>query len=471
MKNQFVCVSLLFFCSLSAISQRIIDIQSFINMCFAERNIISVAQLKKKNYELNYQIFKSSISPSISVALNGPSYTNKISPITQPDGSVNNIVVKNLNSSIGVNVNIPINIIGGSLSFQSNISGYGYYKDDYVRKNFSVDYFDISIRQPLSFFQENRWNNKISIADYNESIIKVNESIFQEKTNIINIFFEILICKNKIKEAEQQIVIYDTLIKRVKQEIDLGRRLIEEKYELELKKQELNIEIELQKQKYNNYIYSVLNDNVIEYSDSLVCPKIPNIVINENDLEYKITQKIEQKHLVSKLNILKSRTKLKRNILSSTYISVSMGISSSSPDINQLNDMKVSNYASGINATITLSNISTNKKEKQRNELQNIIEENAIQEEIKQQKVKLYNNINQLSIQRERMNILSLKSTLLTDKLRKQIDKYAMHRILIDDINDTLDKILLNEINKISAIKEMFLTLCNIEYQTSVSIF
>ena len=221
-------------------------------MCFAERNIISVAQLKKKNYELNYQIFKSSINPSISVALNGPSYTNKISPITQPDGSVNNIVVKNLNSSIGVNVNIPINIIGGSLSFQSNISGYGYYKDDYVRKNFSVDYFDISIRQPLSFFQENRWNNKISIADYDESIIKVNESIFQEKANIINIFFEILICKNKIKEAEQQIVIYDTLIKRVKQEIDLGRRLIEEKYELELKKQELNIEIELQKQKYNN---------------------------------------------------------------------------------------------------------------------------------------------------------------------------------------------------------------------------
>lgn len=129
MKNQFVCVSLLFFCSLSANSQRIIDIQSFINMCFAERNIISVAQLKKKNYELNYQIFKSSISPSISVALNGPSYTNKISPITQPDGSVNNIVVKNLNSSIGVNVNIPINIIGGSLSFQSNISGYGYYKE------------------------------------------------------------------------------------------------------------------------------------------------------------------------------------------------------------------------------------------------------------------------------------------------------------------------------------------------------
>ncbi len=78
------------------------------------------------NYE-NYQIAMHSTMPTLkfSIALQ---YSHAISPITQPDGSMQNKDVNNFSLAPTLTFSTPIPFTGGTLSISSNFNFYQYKK-------------------------------------------------------------------------------------------------------------------------------------------------------------------------------------------------------------------------------------------------------------------------------------------------------------------------------------------------------
>ena len=156
--------------------RRMIDFQSAIN-------------------QFDYSLSYSSFLPSVSMSLNGPTYSKTISPITQPDGSVCYRRVNNMNESLSISLSVPVNPTGGSLSLQSNVSAYEHFSDGETTLSISMNYYRLSLSQPLNFYSENKWNKKLLKYSNQQKEIEIKDAYSDELLECMRSYFAMIICQ------------------------------------------------------------------------------------------------------------------------------------------------------------------------------------------------------------------------------------------------------------------------------------
>ena len=93
-------------------------------VALAQQNSIQ-ATLNKNNYEISNQTFKlqrAQLFPQLNLNANLPGYTNSITSVTQPDGTIKFTTVEQAYSSMGVSLSQKIAVTGGTFTASSNIN-------------------------------------------------------------------------------------------------------------------------------------------------------------------------------------------------------------------------------------------------------------------------------------------------------------------------------------------------------------
>lgn len=145
-------------------------------------------EIDQRSYEINI----ASLNPSVTVSFSGPSYSQTISPISQPDGSIKHLEINNLQSTFSLNTIVPIELTGGQLSLNSNLSMYKNNGAYNASTSYSLNYYHLSYTQPLNFFSINKWNRQIAKANRSKAEIEQTEFIFDLKYKTLQLFFNII---------------------------------------------------------------------------------------------------------------------------------------------------------------------------------------------------------------------------------------------------------------------------------------
>lgn len=194
-----------------------------------------------KSARYSYESFMGTLKPQISINGVLPSYDSRLDNVIQPDGSykVQSFRRSNIFTSLSVEQNILWT--GGTLFVSSGLNQF-VNDQPYFQRQYQASPFVIGIRQPLSLFNTFRWNYqeiKLKIA---YAIKKQIEDIESLNLQITSAYFDLYVATMELKNAIQNEIINDTLLRISTDGYNFGK--IAEDELLQVKLQLMNAQID-----------------------------------------------------------------------------------------------------------------------------------------------------------------------------------------------------------------------------------
>ena len=179
------------------------------------------AATQKETAYWRWRSFTSDFKPQLSLNGSLPSFTRSIVAVTQPNGNLDFLPVSFNNSSLNLALSQRISSTGGTVFVQKQLQRF----DNFIQKNtlYNGIPFAIGLTQPLSQFNEWKWDKQTEPLQYNESQQQYLESMEQVALDATVYYFNLLIAQVNLKIAETNLVSSDTLYKIANQKMALGK--------------------------------------------------------------------------------------------------------------------------------------------------------------------------------------------------------------------------------------------------------
>lgn len=392
----------------------------------------SLALKLKKNYQvlkIEKEILNSKKRPIANLSINGPTYTHSISPIIQPNGTVldKNIHRNNLNSSLAVSY--PLLFTGGNISLNSSV-GTNMNLGSNPSNSYSLKYYSVSISQPLSFYRSSFWEQRVGNSNYQIKNIKLSKDLIYIKQQALGLYFKAL-------KSIEQLNILEDKSKYLTEYLNNIESLYSQKA---ISKIDF-ISYKLLLSDINNKIRNLeaeKNSNIIELSNFIKLPieepeSIEKPIIlpffNSDSLAIKYLCKLQstQEEYMRLTNLQKIKHfKTQRGI--NGNISVSFGLSSSAPELNNLKYSQLSNESFGLSLVVPILDWGIKNKEYEIAQIsyenQQIDFDYKVESELLQLKTiinHINNNVEQYHFFNERKALLLEKNRVLKDFLSNGI--------------------------------------------------
>lgn len=240
-------------------------------------------QTKLEVSHYQYLAYKSNRKPQMSIYGNAPVYNKQYSGITQPDGRIEYLPIKQNIAELGFSLSQQLPFTGGEISINTNLSRF----DDLQGKEYQYNGTPVFLQlsQPVFGFNGLKWDRKIEplrLEESKRSFIQAMETIAQ---SITGLFFFVL-------DAQESIAIAETNLKNTMENYGIEQKRIalgttNEDRILQLELQLLRSRQQLEKSKYTYQVYllslkAALGDN--DSSDmKLIFPKdIPAMHVDLN---------------------------------------------------------------------------------------------------------------------------------------------------------------------------------------------
>jgi hypothetical protein len=168
-----------------------------------------------------YQNFRASFKPQLRLSATVPTYLRAISPVTQPDGSIQFVKVSQANNSVGIKLEQNIGITGGVLS-----AGTGLRRTDNFIANSEAFFLSTPIQ--LSYEQKSLLYNPFTWSKRIEPLLfTIAERGYSEEMEAIalyatELFFDVLQAQEELKIKHQFYRYADTLFQVSSQRNALG---------------------------------------------------------------------------------------------------------------------------------------------------------------------------------------------------------------------------------------------------------
>ncbi len=192
-----------------------------LNIAMKNSPQILIAKQNFQSQKLQYQAFKSSYLPQLSLTGSIPGLSREIIPYTQPDGSEIFLAKSNLYSTSGLEISQKIPLTGATININSGISRIDILGDETTSRWLSNP-IQISIVQPI--FQTNymSWDKRIQELMFELNKKRFIENIENIKSDITSAFFNLYIAQMNIKNAEIILAVNDTLFQMSKGRFKVG---------------------------------------------------------------------------------------------------------------------------------------------------------------------------------------------------------------------------------------------------------
>lgn len=424
------------------------------------------AEIDRRTYEINMV----SLLPSISMAFSGPSYSKTISPISQTDGSIKYLEVNNLQGNLSLNASVPVEWTGGQFSLNSNLSMYRNNRDKSLSTSYSLNYYHLSYNQPLDFFSINKWNRRITKANWTKAELEQIENSFIFKYNILQLFFEIVAKKAEMTLLTHQVESLQKLYELSKTTYAAGKILETDLEGIALKIINMTNQTESNKEELNK-LFELLNIetglSLVATETDFICPCYPVFTINTELVLSRMNDKIENLYKVELLSQERTNNQLKRKRWGSASLSMGIGMSASANDFKHLSESKITDYNASLNFSFPITGWTSQKKEYENGKLN--YEKLIItkQKYIDRKRIELLNLISEIRLNHKTYTYLINKKQLLKKEEDVKRNLFKLQHIIFNELEEVMDRQIQNEQNIVQTIGNIYLNACKIEKATA----
>lgn len=451
--------------------QSVLTLDDFIALALNDdSDPIRIIQTQKSINQLELSLARTSFSPSVSMSLSGPTYSKNITPVTQPDGSVCYRRVNNINESLSFSLSIPINPTGGSLSIQTSVSAYTHFTDETTSKSISMNYCRLTLSQPLNFFSDNKWDKKLVNLSFQKKSIENSDSFSDEIVTCIRTFFNLILCQYRDSLLKSELNVYTTLSNRIANQLRMGRALETDLEEAILKCREIESQItdnEINwfcQREFAQLKYNILLDANVTYS----CPAFPSLIFNEDSLATLALAKVDAQYAYSLERQRKNIEKVRRSQLGSPSFSANVGLSSSASHMADIGKHIGQDYGAGINLSISITGISSNKKQLKKTTLECESLVMSHKSKRKQMVLDVKENCQKFRALMHKYQNCCLKEQVLKKKRECIVDKFLLQHLLLSDVEQALAQIFQTKVSQLETILDAYVLKTNIEKNTSI---
>src|SRR6478609_4305632 len=188
--------SLLFIFSVSCLltirveAQNVFSINDIIDRAKQQSPFSKQAETQKETSYWQYRSYRTNYNPQLRLSGNIPTYTNFVSPVRQPDGSLLYLPVNQTNPNLNFGLQQPIALTGGTLSANT---GYNYFSNISTKENqWSGTIMNVQLTQPVFAYNPLKWDKRTRPIQYEESKRIYAERMEEISRDAVSYFFDVL---------------------------------------------------------------------------------------------------------------------------------------------------------------------------------------------------------------------------------------------------------------------------------------
>ncbi len=212
--NKKILFSLLLSCwtGLGLQAQNIFTLDDVIHRAQTQSPVFKQNETRRENRFWQYRFYKTNYNPQIRMSTGGGSlYTNSITPIRQPDGSLIYLPVNQLNPGVNFALQQPIQWTNGTIAVGSS---YNYFKDiSGNTQQWNGAPLNIQLNQPLLAYNRYKWDRLIEPIRYEESQRDYAEGMEQIARDASDNFFNVMDAQVNLQIATFNLANNDTIYK------------------------------------------------------------------------------------------------------------------------------------------------------------------------------------------------------------------------------------------------------------------
>jgi outer membrane protein len=245
-----VLICLLLLISINSYSQKAnLDLAAVIHSAQSQSPSFRLAETQRNISSYQYLEFKSSFKPQISLYGNLPSYSKAYNSVTQPDGTIKFLPVKQNYSNAGFSLSQQLPFSGGELSLNTDLSHF--YDFQSKTKQYNGTPVFLRLSQPLFGFNPMKWQKSIEPLKLEESkraYVEEMENIAQEAARL---YFNVLDAQSNISIAEANLRNTQLNYEIEKKRVALGTTTEDKMLQLQLQSLHSRQDLDNAKYKYS----------------------------------------------------------------------------------------------------------------------------------------------------------------------------------------------------------------------------
>jgi len=181
-------------------------LQDIVQRAKAQSTAALRAQTIKENRFWQYRVFQSDFNPQLRLDGFIPSYTQSVSSVTQPDGSIEFREVKQNLLELNLGLEQVIAPTGGIISVNSSSSRFdNFLAPEGLRARYSGVPVNVRLNQPLFAFNPYKWNKMIQPLLFEESKREYVEEMERISSIAAQLFFDYLLAQVNLDIAEKNL--------------------------------------------------------------------------------------------------------------------------------------------------------------------------------------------------------------------------------------------------------------------------
>jgi outer membrane protein TolC len=264
MNQLIIALTISLFIGSPTFAQSDFDLFTIIQQAQSQSPRYKLASTKREIAQYQFVAFQSDFKPQISFYGNAPMYTNEYLSVTQPNGAIQFLPVRQNFSNLGFSLSQKLPFSGGEVSINSDLSRFDEFRTKYSQYNGTPLF--VRINQQLFSTNTIKWQQKIETLKLAESRREFIQEMENIATQIVSQYFDVIDAQIEMEIAAGNLdaTAYNLSIERKR--IDLGTTTEDKLLQLEL--QMLNSSQSLEKSKYTYQVLLLALKSTLGYTDS-----------------------------------------------------------------------------------------------------------------------------------------------------------------------------------------------------------
>lgn len=391
---------------------------------------------------LVHRTFIVSNLPQISLSPLSYSYNHSLMPTYAKDSF---LVTNAINNSVGLNISQSIPYTGGQLTVSSNLMSARDLSS--LTSNYSTNLYSIQYSQPLTLFNNFKWERKTELLRMEQAERVYVQSIEDVSSEVVNMFFELASAQINYEITKLNYSNADTLYKLSKGRYQIGKIVESDLLQMQLNYLQSGIslttaKLALETQESNLSTFLALPPD--EKFELVIPSEYPYIAVDFNRA-LQLVMENNPDMLTVKMKLIEAEKNVKQIFwdkwLNSTNLTASYGLSSQGSVINKL--INNPSVASGFSVGITIPIFSYGiKKEKYKlAQLNQLIATEQADQQFNGMKKNILNVVTQFEQQNDLLRIAAISDTIAQKRYFISKQRFIMGKIdVLDLYKATTDK-------------------------------
>ena len=398
---------------------------------------VALNELRSAYWE--YRIYRAGLLPEVNFQATTPSYSKSYNSYQNSDGTYTFLRNNYMQMYGKLSVQQSLWFTGGTLSLNSSLDYLKTLSGDKQRRYMSTP-VALTLNQPLFAVNNAKWNRRIEPIRYAEAKAEFLTATEQVTMNAINYFFNLLLAKENVSIARQNLNNAEKLYEVARTKHTMG--IISDNDILQLRLNTLNARSTLtsNESSLKNAMFSLrsflnLDENTnIEplLPDTLASVElIYDEVLNKALLNNSVTKNLERRRLQADYDVAGARGNLRQ-----INLTAQVGLSGVDRDIEPAYDRLNDNQYVQVGLQIPLLDWGKRRGRLRMAESNREITLGRIEQELRNFKQNLFILVEQFNNQRTQLNIAQEADTIARRRYMSNVETFMIGKISTLDLND-----------------------------------